>query len=248
MNSIVVLALATFAAAQSATRCGITWDDANANCANTVCVFPDAICPSGQHCFADVAASCGGPAAQTTSVVPPTVVAPVPSSAPAVATSTGPVDVVAQVSALFAQAPACLLPCVAGNSTTITQATIVSLCQANSTPAGANATAVAVSTCIQSSCSAADQAAATTALASSAATLLSVCQSLAAAASPSASASKTVSAASSAGATTAQFNNTANGDAIALGVICGIIGLLVLIALIVFCCCNRVKKVKPEEK
>ncbi|KAI9341930.1 hypothetical protein BDR26DRAFT_968237 [Obelidium mucronatum] len=255
MRSFAVLVLsATFAAAL--TRCGSSWGDANANC-YTTCVFPDAACPAGQQCFTDLAACAGsgaGSAAGSTAAGSGASAtsgsnnnAGAQTSPVASAAAPQPTDAASQAAALFATAPACLVPCIANGTSTITASTVATLCQSQTNATSANATAAAVSSCIQTSCQAADQAAATAFLGTNAVKLTAICQSFLPA-----NASRTTTAASASATTTAaavgstvQSQSSPATDTIVLSIFAA---LVILTGLGICFCATCLKKKQPVDE
>ncbi|KAI9341931.1 hypothetical protein BDR26DRAFT_894827 [Obelidium mucronatum] len=220
MRGFILIALASVSLAE--TRCGSSWADANANCF-TNCIFPDAVCPTGQQCFSNLA-SCNQ-TLPSSSAIPPVVVAPSP-------------NVTSQVEGLFAQAPLCLINCLF-NSTTISTSSIISLCQSQSDAAAANATIGAITSCIQNTCETADQSTATTFLGSNAVKLTEICLSLQPSnATASTTSSKLVQPFPTTTAAAVRLQPSADSDTIALASF-GIFVALVIIAICVFTICGR---------
>ena len=55
MYRVFFAALVAATSTKAQNRCGVSWVDANGNCDATRCVYEDAPCPAGEHCYADLA-------------------------------------------------------------------------------------------------------------------------------------------------------------------------------------------------
>ncbi|KAI9340231.1 hypothetical protein BDR26DRAFT_861501 [Obelidium mucronatum] len=189
MQKTAILALAFSVLVQAQNRCGVSWEAANAACGAS-CVYPDAPCPAGQKCFADLnQAVCSGVVRTTAAAAATTDAAASAAGASATASALSPTDAVAVIN----QLPSCAVSCLAnGSGSTVTLQTAQQLC----------ASVASATTCLGTSCSKEQADASISFLTTNAGQLLNACKAIPAPTGASATAKASGTAAAAATTTT----------------------------------------------
>ncbi|KAJ3123475.1 hypothetical protein HK100_011588 [Physocladia obscura] len=243
------------AASGSTTRCGTSWEAANSTC-GLACVFVDAPCvaeAADLKCFANLSLSPCGTTTTISTSSSSTLSSLTSVSSTSTSTTSATNDPAAAAIALISQLPTCGIKCITNGAATVTDSIALQFCQEE---VNNELNVTQLTSCLASSCSAADGAATTTALTSNAAQLISACKSLVSALITSATASITATGTSTSNiSTTASFSNSNSGSEsnINVGLVVGLtVGLLafwiIVFAFLYWFRKNRKAKKTAEEE